>query len=206
MEVSDMKKWEKFSDEELKTIVQNSISYREVAQKLGYAERSGGGCDAAREMIDAKGFNIDHFLGQGWNKSNFDYERFQTGKVIKSAAAIPALVQLRGHKCENCGTETWLGNPIPLEVHHINGDRLNNTLENLQLLCPNCHALTDNFKGKNNTGDKKIEDEVLVEALKNNSSIRQALISVGLAGRGGNYERAHELIDKYNITKFQKGE
>jgi len=150
-----MKKWEKFSDKELEIIVQNSISYREVAQKLGYAERSGGGCDAAREMIEAKGFNIDHFLGQGWNKSNFDYERFQAGKVIKSAAAIPALVQLRGHKCENCGAETWLGNPIPLEVHHINGDRLNNTLENLQLLCPNCHALTDNFKGKNNTGDKK---------------------------------------------------
>ena len=201
-----MKKWEKFSDEELEKIVQNSISYREVAQKLGYAERSGGGCDAAREMIEAKGFNVEHFLGQGWNKSNFDYERFQAGKVIKSAAAVPALVQLRGHKCENCGTEIWLGNPIPLEVHHLDGDRLNNALENLQLLCPNCHALTDNFKGKNNTGEKKVEDEVLVEALKNSSSIRQALIAVGLAGRGGNYERAHELIDKYNITKFQKGE
>lgn len=201
-----MKKWEKFSDEELEKIVQNSISYREVAQKLGYAERSGGGCDAAREMIEAKGFNVEHFLGQGWNKSNFDYERFQAGKVIKSAAAVPALVQLRGHKCENCGTEIWLGNPIPLEVHHLDGDRLNNTLENLQLLCPNCHALTDNFKGKNNTREKKVEDEVLVEALKNSSSIRQALIAVGLAGRGGNYERAHELIDKYNITKFQKGE
>jgi len=199
-----MKKWEKFSDEELKTIVQNSISYREVAIRLGYSEKSGGACDYAREMIKIKGFNTDHFLGQGWNKNNFDYDRFQYGKVIKVAAALPALVQLRGHKCENCGTETWLDNPIPLEIHHLDGDRLNNSLENLQLLCPNCHALTDNFKGKNIDKDKKVEDEELVEALKNSTSIRQALISVGLAGRGGNYDRAHELIIKYNITKFLK--
>jgi len=199
-----MKKWEKFSDEELKTIVQNSISYREVSIKLGYSETSGGGCDAAKDMIESKGFNTDHFLGMGWNKSNFDYNRFQKGKVIKSAAAIPALTELRGYKCENCGNETWLGQPIPLEVHHLDGDRLNNTLENLQLLCPNCHALTSNFKGKNNVGDKKVEDEELVEALQNSSSIRQALISVGLAGRGGNYDRAHELIIKHNITKFLK--
>lgn len=199
-----MKKWEKFSDEELKTIVQNSISYREVAIKLGYSEKSGGACDYAKEMVKIKGFNTDHFLGQGWSKNNFDYDRFQYGKVIKIAAALPALVQLRGHKCENCGTETWLDNPIPLEIHHLDGDRLNNSLENLQLLCPNCHALTDNFKGKNIDKSKRVEDEELVEALKNSTSIRQALISVGLAGRGGNYDRAHELIIKYNITKFLK--
>lgn len=199
-----MKKWEKFSDEELKTIVQNSISYREVAIKLGYSEKGGGAGENAREMIELKGFNTDHFLGMGWNKNNFDYDRFQYGKAIKITAALPALVQLRGHRCENCGTETWLDNPIPLEIHHLDGDRLNNNLENLQLLCPNCHALTDNFKGKNIDKGKKVEDEELVEALKNSTSIRQALISVGLAGRGGNYDRVHELIIKYNITKFLK--
>ena len=199
-----MKKWEKFSDEELKTIVQNSLSYREVALKLGYSDKSGNIGNAAKEMIELKGFNTNHFLGQGWNKNNFDYNRFQSGKAIKSAEAVPALVELRGHKCENCGTETWLNQPIPLEVHHIDGDRLNNTLENLQLLCPNCHALTSNFKGKNMNGDRKVDDEILVDALKNSTSIRQALISVGLAGRGGNYDRAHELIIKYNITKFLK--
>jgi predicted HNH restriction endonuclease len=42
-----------------------------------------------------------------------------------------------------------LGNPIPLELHHIDGDKTNNTLENFQLLCPNCHALTDSYRGKN---------------------------------------------------------
>ena len=53
------------------------------------------------------------------------------------------------HKCENCGLTEWQGHPIPLEVHHKDGNRHNNTLENFQLLCPNCHALTDSYRGKN---------------------------------------------------------
>ena len=53
------------------------------------------------------------------------------------------------HKCECCGMTTWMDKPIPLEVHHKDGDRHNNTLENYELLCPNCHAFTDSYRGKN---------------------------------------------------------
>lgn len=53
------------------------------------------------------------------------------------------------YKCEKCGLSEWLGQPIALEVHHIDGDRTNNTIENFQLLCPNCHAQTDSYRGKN---------------------------------------------------------
>ena len=110
---------------------------------------------------------------------------------------------VRRGKCECCGLTEWLGEPINLEIHHIDGNHNNNELENIQLLCPNCHSYTDNYCGKNiNTGKIKVEDEALVEALNNSSSIRQALISVGLAGSGGNYKRANELIVKYQITKF----
>ena len=42
-------------------------------------------------------------------------------------------------------------NKIPLEIHHIDGDYENNKLENLQVLCPNCHSLTPNFKALNNS-------------------------------------------------------
>ena len=52
-------------------------------------------------------------------------------------------------KCENCGLTQWLGQEIPLEVHHKDGNRHNNTIENFQLLCPNCHALTNSYRGKN---------------------------------------------------------
>lgn len=52
-------------------------------------------------------------------------------------------------KCENCGLTEWQGTKIPLELHHIDGNRFNHHLSNLILLCPNCHALTGNFKSKN---------------------------------------------------------
>ena len=56
---------------------------------------------------------------------------------------------IKAHKCECCGLETWLGQPIPLEVHHKDGNRSNNEIDNFELLCPNCHAFTDSYRGKN---------------------------------------------------------
>ena len=57
----------------------------------------------------------------------------------------------KDYQCERCGLSEWLGQPIPLELHHIDGNKNNNTLENFQLLCPNCHAFTDSYRGKNIT-------------------------------------------------------
>ena len=72
-------------------------------------------------------------------------EDIQTNKV-----RIKILEEgLKPHKCECCGLETWLDNPIPLEVHHKDGDRAHNELSNYELLCPNCHAFTDSYRGKN---------------------------------------------------------
>ena len=72
-------------------------------------------------------------------------EDIQTNKV-----RIKILEEgLKPHKCECCGLETWLDNPIPLEVHHKDGDRTHNELSNYELLCPNCHAFTDSYRGKN---------------------------------------------------------
>ena len=56
-----------------------------------------------------------------------------------------------GYKCEKCG---WgIENPyihrIPLQIHHIDGNSLNNKEDNLQVLCPNCHTLTENFGSRN---------------------------------------------------------
>ena len=51
--------------------------------------------------------------------------------------------------CEVCGLSEWNGKPLNMELHHLDGDRTNHKLENLQILCPNCHAQTDNFRAKN---------------------------------------------------------
>ena len=199
-------KWKQLSEEEFAQLVKESRSFQDLAQRIGYKKEGGGTQTALKEAVKERGLDTSHFLGQGWNKDNHDYSTFTKDSVKKNGrTTLKAIINLRGRKCECCGFTEWLGKPINLEIHHIDGDHNNNELENIQLLCPNCHSYTDNYCGKNmNTGKIKVEDEVLVEALNNSSSIRQALISVGLAGSGGNYKRANELIVKYQITKFLK--
>jgi hypothetical protein len=55
---------------------------------------------------------------------------------------------IKEEKCEMCGLTEWMGNKIVLELHHIDGNRFNNDLSNLQILCPNCHSLTPNHSKK----------------------------------------------------------
>jgi hypothetical protein len=55
---------------------------------------------------------------------------------------------IKEKKCEICKMSEWMGSPITLELHHIDGNRFNNVLENLQVLCPNCHSMTPNHSKK----------------------------------------------------------
>ena len=100
--------------------------------------------------------------------------------------------------CEICGIEEWLGKPAPLELDHINGDRFDNSLENLQILCPNCHAQTETYRGKNKKisqrGKRKTDEEFLT-AYEETTNIRQALIALGLAPKGANYDRMKRLLE-----------
>ena len=56
---------------------------------------------------------------------------------------------IKEYKCEICGLTEWLGQPIPLELHHKDCNHYNNDLNNLQLLCPNCHAMQPGNSGSN---------------------------------------------------------
>jgi hypothetical protein len=55
---------------------------------------------------------------------------------------------LKADQCEICGITEWRGRSLSVERHHLNGDGEDNRLENLQLLCGNCHSQTDNWGGR----------------------------------------------------------
>lgn len=103
--------------------------------------------------------------------------------------------------CNKCGIKKWNGELITFELEHKDGNNQNNSRENLELLCPNCHSQTKTWRGRNKPGEprKIVSDSEFVKALTENSSIRQALLSLGLAAKGGNYARAHRIIDEYKI-------
>lgn len=94
--------------------------------------------------------------------------------------------------CINCGLSEWLGTPITFEIEHKDGNRENHIRDNLEARCPNCHSQTDTWRGRNNK-NKKISDEQLIEAIRSTRSICQALMSLNMAPKGGNYKRAKRL-------------
>lgn len=71
-------------------------------------------------------------------------DEFKTDRTRRKA-----LIYLHGHSCWVCLSSVWQGQPIPLELDHIDGNSENNAEENLRLICPNCHALTPTYKNKN---------------------------------------------------------
>ena len=74
------------------------------------------------------------------------YPGYRTSKLAKRLLKE----KIKEHKCENCKKRTWMGGPIPLELDHIDGNPYNHVFTNLQLICPNCHALTPTYRGRNN--------------------------------------------------------
>ena len=128
----------------------------------------------------------------------------KTNYHLSGGKLLKALLQIRPYQCECCKNTEWLGKKIKLEVHHIDGDNTNNELENLKLLCPNCHSFTDTWK--KTKIKKQITDEELIEALKTSQTIHQALIKVNLSTSGANYTRAKTLILKNNISLLEPTE
>ena len=103
-------KWRNFSDEELKKIISESYSNREVALKLGYAVDGGGTMASLHKMYELIEADTSHFKGQSWNKDNYNFDAFTVNSYKKNGKSTRnALINLRGTKCEKCGITEWLG-------------------------------------------------------------------------------------------------
>lgn len=141
----------KYTKELIEAAVKESKSYAETMRKLGITYISGGMQTYLIKRV--KEFQIDttHFTGQGWTKGKLSLNR-KTAKDIlvysksnfrqKASQLRRALLESEvEYKCAECNLSgTWNGKPICLEVDHIDSDYKNNTIDNLQFLCPNCHS------------------------------------------------------------------
>ena len=189
-----------------------------LRNKTGYCRR----CSSKRPEIRAKnsaGVKRFHEGGNGYKltvedaKASRDaYKRNRASEIEKnpsgffSGARLTNFLLVKGfpYCCAECGISEWRGKSFTLEVDHADGNKRNNTLENLRFLCPNCHSQTDTYKGKNiKKGKSKEEilkkvvpDETLLAAYNETGNIRQTLLKVGLDPQGANYNRVYELITK----------
>jgi hypothetical protein len=146
-----------WTDSDLAAAVKTSRSIRAVLKKVGLAP-SGGNYESIKRRIAALGLDTSHFLGQAILRGeSHSYGTRPLGDILvhnKLENTYRLKLRLiregyKEHRCQNCGNTHWLNGPIPLELHHLDGNRTKNALHNLVLLCPNCHALTDNYRGGN---------------------------------------------------------
>ena len=134
----------RYTGEAFAEAVRVSASIAQVLRRLGLRP-AGGNYANAKRTLQRLGLDTSHFTGTGWSAG----QRLKDWSAYTRATALkPHLLADRGARCHTCRRTTWMGSTIPLEVHHIDGDRTHNDIENLRLLCPNCHALTDNWRNR----------------------------------------------------------
>ena len=146
----------KISDEEFTEIVKKSTSKRQALIELGVVPK-GGNYAVFDKRVEKLNLDISHFTGQGWNKGQTIGPKRPIEDYLSNKYSITSNKLRRRliheeyfeQKCYKCGNTEWNGEPIPLELEHINGNHQDNSLENLTILCPNCHAQTDTYRGKN---------------------------------------------------------
>jgi hypothetical protein len=148
----------RYSDEEVRRAVAGAVSFADALRQLGLAPR-GGNYRILRRRIAELGIDTSHLLGQAWRKGSREpvvparaLEAILTvNSPYKSSKLKNRLLaaDYKEARCEDCKLTEWSGKPIPLELHHINGDSTDNRIENIRILCPNCHAQTPTYRGKN---------------------------------------------------------
>jgi hypothetical protein len=148
-----------WSENQLRQIVPQVHSVRQLLIRLNL-KPCGGNYSQLLKYIKVYNVDTSHFTGKVWNKGlsgigkprvkldallvkGGNYQSFKLKKRLFEAG-------LKTARCELCGwSKKTLDGRIPVELDHINGDNQDNRLENLRILCPNCHSLQPTHRGKN---------------------------------------------------------
>ena len=141
---------------DLAAAVAASDSVSEVSRRLGYTP-NGGIHRMVLQHIRNAGLDTSHFTGTRWARGKrlpkvplkeilVENSTYRANSTLRRRLVAAGLLKA---ECAQCGLTTWRGEPLPLHLDHINGDHTDNRLENLRILCPNCHALTDTWCGRN---------------------------------------------------------
>ncbi|HEY4964315.1 MAG TPA: hypothetical protein VIH90_06500 [Candidatus Saccharimonadales bacterium] len=149
----------RWTDEQLEEAVKVSYSYRNVIKLLGLIP-AGGNYKQVQERIAKLGLGTAHFKGRGWNTGllfNPNPAKPLVELLVLGSRPQSYLLKKRLYaaglkipKCELCGWhEKSIDGRIPVELDHKNGDHYDNRIENLRILCPNCHSLQVTHRGKN---------------------------------------------------------
>jgi hypothetical protein len=148
-----------FNENEFRKVIHNSFSIASVCRKLNIRP-CGGNYKTIHKKIKDWNINTSHFTGKGWNiglkfkpnpPQNLSEILIENSSYMSIYKLKNRLIKegLKEDKCEICGISEWLNKPISLELDHINGNNMDHRLENLRILCPNCHSQTSTHKGRN---------------------------------------------------------
>ncbi len=148
-----------WDETQFKNAVKNSTSFRQVLLKIGLRE-AGGNYEQVKKYIKEYNLKTSHFKGMAWNKGliGIGKPRISLEDILKKDNYFQSfklkkrlfLANLKPQYCEKCGwAERNKDGYLPLELDHINGDRHDNRLKNLRILCPNCHSLESTHRGRN---------------------------------------------------------
>ena len=148
-----------YTDEQFIAAVESSLSWRQVLRKLNL-NPTGGNYVSMKGLSLRLDVSTEHFTGKGWNKGGRykSPSKRQTKDILVENSTYTSTHHLKHrlwkeellkNECYECGIKDWNGKTISLQLDHINGVRTDNRLENLRILCPNCHSQTETFAGKN---------------------------------------------------------
>lgn len=157
---------------DLEKVVAGSISLAEILRKFGLRP-SGANYKKLKQYIETFALDISHLLGQSYAKGTKKSfvprvaltSYLRKGSKIGSSHLKERILQadLLPYECDWCGINEWQGQCLSLHLDHINGDPTDNRLENLRLLCPNCHSLTDTYCGKKLKGRKTAPSKICID-------------------------------------------